>query len=159
MTRIHFLYWIEWQSRIEWLFVLVGTWHVDCALTTFRPCFKASSPETTCSKRLMRKLYALLKTPKTIPSWAVHTRVGQIRERPLPNPRLELPLAVWMLLSCYVFPQGLRMVLIQANSSPTLSMPRWELLIPVWMLLTSYANSPPPPTTQPPGRVTLPVWM
>lgn len=75
--------------------------------------------------------YLKLKTPKTIPSWAVHTRVGQIRERPLPNPRLELPLAVWMLLSCYVFPQGLRMVLIRANSSPSLSMPRWELLIPV----------------------------
>ena len=36
-----------------------------------------------------------------------------------------------MLLSCYVFPQGLRMVLIRANSSPSLSMPRWELLIPV----------------------------
>lgn len=63
-----------------------------------------------------------------------------------------------MLLTCYVFPQGLRMVLIQANSSPSLSMPRWELLLPVWMLLTSWAKSPPPRSPQPPGRVTLPVW-
>ena len=40
------------------------------------------------------------------------------------------------LLTCYVFPQGLRVVLIQANSSPSLSMPRWELLLPVYMNVT-----------------------
>ena len=97
----------------------------------------------------MSYLHVKLKTPKTIPSWAVRTLLGQIRERPPsppPNPRWELPLPVWMWLA---FCQGLCMVLIQANSYPTLSMPRWELLLPVGMLLTSCANSPlhlsPPP--------------
>ena len=100
----------------------------------------------------MSYLHVKLKTPKTIPSWAVCTLLGQIRERPPsppPNPRWELPLPVWMWLA---FCQGLCMVLIQANSYPTLSMPRWELLLPVGMLLPICANAPlhlPPP---PPSR-------
>ena len=52
---------------------------------------------------------------------------------PPPNPGWSYPVlyeCYLHLLTCYVFPQGLRVVLIQANSSPSLSMPRWELLHP-----------------------------
>lgn len=41
----------------------------------------------------MSYLHVKLKTPKTIPSWAVRTRLGQIRERP-PSPPPQPPMGV-----------------------------------------------------------------
>ena len=101
----------------------------------------------------MVKLYPLFKTqdPENYTQLGGTYPFRPNKEAPTLQSSVEVTPSFMNVTFMFCFPQGLRMVLIQANSSPTLSMPRWELLIPVWMLLTSCANSPPPAPPQPVG--------